>query len=225
MVLNYVDDTLHHTDPGGTDWNLDTITHLRALLHAAKNAVRTVVITSDHGHLIEYGNSVKVDRANTYGQRAHGDFANVDPDREVVVESPRVLTESQRVVLAVDDSIRYGARNAGYHGGGSPAEFVVPVVVLAAGHVPEVMVPVAGAEPGWWHAGAVGPDVATAAVRTPPRKKQTQQELSLFDERSTGEPSALPDNVLRTKTFQDQLALAGRIVVKKEQGCGPCTRQ
>ena len=26
MVLNYVDDTLHHTDPGGTDWNLDTIT-------------------------------------------------------------------------------------------------------------------------------------------------------------------------------------------------------
>ena len=35
-VLNYVDDTLHHTDPGGTDWNLDTITHLRALLHAAR---------------------------------------------------------------------------------------------------------------------------------------------------------------------------------------------
>ncbi len=31
VVLNYVDDTLHHTDPGGTDWNLDTITHLRAL--------------------------------------------------------------------------------------------------------------------------------------------------------------------------------------------------
>src|SRR5690606_14417791 len=117
VVLNYVDDTLHHTDPGGTDWNLETITHLRALLYAAKNAGRAVVITSDHGHLIEYGNSVKVDRANTYGQRAHGDFANIDPNREIVVEGPRVLTDNNKAVLAVDDTIRYGARNASYHGG------------------------------------------------------------------------------------------------------------
>src|SRR6185437_14982602 len=95
-VLNYVDDTLHHTDPGGTDWNLSTITHLAPLLHAARNAGRTVVITADHGHLIEYGTSAKVDRANTYGQRAHGDFARVDPDREVVVEGPRVLTADNR---------------------------------------------------------------------------------------------------------------------------------
>ena len=151
VVLNYVDDTLHHTDPGGTDWNLTTITHLRALLHAAKNAARTVVITSDHGHIIEYGVSAKVDRANTYGQRAHGDFGNVDPDREIVVEGPRVLTQSRRVVLAVDENIRYGARNAGYHGGGSPAEAIVPVVMLVAGHAPEWAVPVAAAEPSWWH--------------------------------------------------------------------------
>ena len=65
-----------------------TITYLAPLLNAAKNAGRTVVITSDHGHIIEYGTSAKVDRANTYGQRAHGDFAHVDPDREVVVEGP-----------------------------------------------------------------------------------------------------------------------------------------
>ena len=107
-VLNYVDDTLHHTDPGGTDWTVDTITHLRPLLYAAKSAGRAVVITSDHGHLIEYGTSAKVDRANTYGQRAHGDFANVDPDREIVVEGPRVLTDNHRAVLAVDETIRYG---------------------------------------------------------------------------------------------------------------------
>ena len=41
VVVVGVDDTLHHTDPGGTDWNLDTITHLRPLLHAARNAGRT----------------------------------------------------------------------------------------------------------------------------------------------------------------------------------------
>ena len=217
VVLNYVDDTLHHTDPGGTDWNLTTITHLRALLHAAKNAGRAVVITSDHGHIIEYGGSAKVDRANTYGQRAHGDFANVDPDREIVVEGPRVLTESQRVVLAVDENIRYGARNAGYHGGGSPAEAVVPVVVLVAGQVPEGAVPVAGAEPAWWYPGTVDFAVAAAVVPAAGRKKSPPQELSLFDETTAEQQNPLPDNVVRTKTFDVQFSLAGRIVVKKAQ--------
>ena len=31
-----------------------------------------------------------------------------------------MLTDTNRVVLAVDETIRYGARNAGYHGGASP---------------------------------------------------------------------------------------------------------
>lgn len=214
VVLNYVDDTLHHTDPGGTDWNLDTITHLRALLHAAKNAGRTVVITSDHGHLIEYGTSAKVDRANTYGQRAHGDFASVDPDREVVVEGPRVLTDNQKVVLAVDETIRYGARNAGYHGGGSPAEALVPVIVCVAGQPPEGAVPVAAAEPPWWHADVVPSDVKTpSSTRT---KKPSRQEPSLFDD-DTEPTTPLADNVLRSKVFDAQLAMARRIVVTKPQ--------
>ena len=217
VVLNYVDDTLHHTDPGGTDWNLTTITHLRALLHAAKNAARTVVITSDHGHIIEYGVSAKVDRANTYGQRAHGDFGNVDPDREIVVEGPRVLTQSRRVVLAVDENIRYGARNAGYHGGGSPAEAIVPVVMLVAGHAPEWAVPVAAAEPSWWYCAAVDSTVTAAAPPSAGRKKPPQQELSLFDETPAEPPSPLPEKVIRTKTFEAQFSLAGRIVVKKQQ--------
>ena len=213
VVLNYVDDTLHHTDPGGTDWNLNTITYLRALLHAAKNAGRAVVITSDHGHIIEYGASAKVDRANTYGQRAHGDFANADPDREVVVEGPRVLTDSQRVVMAVDENIRYGARNAGYHGGATPAEAIVPVAVLVSGQLPEWAVPVVGAEPSWWHRGIT----ESATQVTPSRKKKVEQEPSLFDDMSTETVNPLPDNVIRSKVFDSQLKLAGRIVVKTGQ--------
>lgn len=201
-VLNYVDDTLHHTDPGGTDWTIRTITHLRALLHAAKSAGRAVVITSDHGHIIEYGTSAKVERANTYGQRAHGDFAAADPEREVVVEGPRVLTSDHRVVLAVDETIRYGARNAGYHGGATPAEAIVPVLAFVPG-VAEWATPVVGAEPSWWHAGVVHPAVKTAPAP------------SLFDTENT--PSPLPDKVIRSKVFDAQLSLAGRVVVKREQ--------
>ena len=210
VVLNYVDDTLHHTDPGGTDWNLETITHLRPLLHAARNAGRTVVITADHGHLIENHTSAKVDRANTYGQRAHGDFVNVDAAREVVVEGPRVLTATNRVVLAVDETIRYGARNAGYHGGGSPGEAVVPVVVLTTGQLPASVVPVTSAEPSWWH-----PGVALVEPVEPPRRGKAAQQTSLFDDGGSG--SDVPGQVIATTVFAQQFKLAGRIVLLPEQ--------
>ena len=216
VVLNYVDDTLHHTDPGGTDWNLESITHLRALMYVARNAGRTVVITSDHGHLIEYGHSAKVDRANTYGQRAHGDFANADPDREIIVEGPRVLTEGNRVVLAVDETIRYGARNAGYHGGGSSAEAIVPLLVLTTGQLLESMVPVAGAEPTWWHAGAIPAEIEVTVV-TRTGRKPPPQDTTLFDDTDEAGLNPLPDKVIRSAVFAEQSKLAGRIVVKQNQ--------
>jgi hypothetical protein len=208
-VLNYVDDTLHHTDPGGTDWTVGTITHLRALLQAAKSAGRAVVITSDHGHIIEYGTSAKADRTNLYGQRAHGDFADADPQREVVVEGPRVLTGDHRVVLAVDETIRYGARNAGYHGGATPAEAIVPVLAFVAG-VAEWATPVVGAEPTWWHAGI-------AAVAPAPTTHKKTVEPSLFDAAPESDGHPLPDKVIRSKTFESQVRLAGRVVVKPAQ--------
>jgi hypothetical protein len=218
VVLNYVDDTLHHTDPGGTDWTLQTITYLAPLLTAAKNAGRTVVITSDHGHIIEYGASARVDRANTYGQRAHGDLAHVDSDREVVVKGPRVLTETQQVVLAVDETIRYGARNAGYHGGATPAEAIVPVVVLAAGELPEGATRVVGAEPAWWYAGSTTIPAAPPPPAPKKGRKPVQDSPGLFDDvGGTEVVGTLPSAVVRSRVFADQLALAGRIILQKAQ--------
>jgi hypothetical protein len=208
VVLNYVDDTLHHTDPGGTEWTIDTITHLRALLGAARSAGRAVVITSDHGHLIDYGTGAKVTRSNTYGQRAHGDFANVDPDREIVVEGPRVLTDTHRVVLAVDPDIRYGARNAGYHGGAAPAEAIVPVLAFVAGQLPTWAQRVAAVEPSWWHAGTPAPIPVTTKQGGMP---------SLFDVDEPMRVNPLPAKVIGSKVYVAQRRLAGRIVVTDAQ--------
>lgn len=208
VVLNYVDDTLHHTDPGGTDWTIETITHLRDLLGAARSAGRAVVITSDHGHLIDYGTGAKAARANTYGQRAHGDFANVDPEREIVVEGPRVLTDTHRVVLAVDPDLRYGARNAGYHGGATPAEAIVPVLVFVPGQLPGWARRVAAVEPSWWHAGAT--------VSTPVLVEKGDAP-SLFDVEEPPKLNPLPAKVIGSKIYAAQRKLAGRIVVTDTQ--------
>ncbi|WP_076482661.1 BREX-2 system phosphatase PglZ [Williamsia sterculiae] len=214
-VLNYVDDTLHHTDPGGTDWSLRTITHLRALLRDAQRAGRAVIITSDHGHIIERRDSVKLIRANHYGQRAHGQLDTIT-DGEILVRGPRVLTNDHAVVLAVDETIRYGPVNAGYHGGGTPAEAVVPVIGLYTGDVPDTLQSVGDVEPGWWHR------PVTSDTDTPVRTIRTQPANTaptLFDDEPVvaNPQTSLATKILGTAVFTAQWKLAGRIVVSKAQ--------
>lgn len=227
-VLNYVDDNLHHTDPGGTEWTLDTITHLRPLLRTAKNAGRTVIITSDHGHIIDHGDGEKLTRAHTYGLRAHGDMAAVEAGREVLVSGPRVMTESRKAVLAVDERVRYGNRNAGYHGGASPAEAVVPVVVLTAAQSPDGLRPVGRLEPSWWDATAPSPAVeeSVAVLMTKSKKAKrpvTEDTPSLFDTpvqvptQDVTSRSQLAAHVVKSKVFRQQIDVAGRLVLSTAQ--------
>jgi hypothetical protein len=83
----------------------------------------------------------------------------------VLVTGRRVLRHEGRAVLAVDEHLRYGPLKAGYHGGGAPAEAVVPVAVLVPGAVPEnaslQLAP--PQEPTWW----IDP-IAVAAVAVAP---------------------------------------------------------
>ncbi len=213
-MLNFVDDTLHHTDPGGTDWGIDTITHLRPLLQAAQRAGRAVIITSDHGHIIERRTSAKRDRVTVYGQRAHGDLDRVD-EGEIVVRGPRVLTDSRSVVLAVDDTIRYGPVNAGYHGGASPAEVVVPVLALHTGVRPDTLTALGPVEPPWWHSPV---QVDAPRVRPAPAAKPAAPTLFDSEERFVADAGGdVADQVLATTVFADQIRLAGRIVVRPDQ--------
>src|SRR5699024_5265393 len=74
-VLNTIDDALDRSDPAGVAWNEELVKHLRPLLDAAKKFDRTVVITSDHGHVVERRISDKkpVDGATSARSRAaHG---------------------------------------------------------------------------------------------------------------------------------------------------------
>ena len=151
-VLNTIDDALDRSDPGGTEWGADAVRHLVPLLDRARNAGRIVVLTADHGHVVERRQGTQ----RAYPEISSGrSRAATGPagDGEVLVAGPRVLRHDGRAVLAVDEQLRYGPLKAGYHGGGAPAEAVVPVAVLVPGAVPEDVASLHLAppqEPAWW---------------------------------------------------------------------------
>jgi hypothetical protein len=164
-VLNSVDDALDRSDPGGTAWGADTVKHLDPLLERASHAGRAVILTADHGHVIERRQGTQ----RPYPDMSSGRSRGTSPppgDGEVLVTGERVLLHGGTAVLAVDENLRYGPMKSGYHGGASPAEAVVPVTVLVSGDVPadsglRLAPP---QEPSWWTDPVlpVGPALSTA---------------------------------------------------------------
>ncbi|WP_185260729.1 BREX-2 system phosphatase PglZ [Pseudarthrobacter sp. NBSH8] len=216
-VLNTIDDALDKSDPAGTTWTPETIRHLRPLLSAAMAAGRTVVMTSDHGHIVERRRG----ELRAFGETSSARSRTPEPaagDDEVLVQGRRVLAEGGRAVLAVDETLRYGPVKAGYHGGASPAEVVVPVVTLVPGdNVPDGWKLAPSQEPLWWSVAASGAAVrpaSPAAGLTKAAKDNTPSMLDNFD--SPDPVPAAPGigaAVVSSGTFKAQKAIAGRLAV------------
>jgi hypothetical protein len=174
-------------------------------------------------------------------QRAYADISSgrsraaTEPagDGEILVTGPRVRRHDGRAVLAVDEHLRYGPLKADYHGGGAPAEAVVPVAVLVPGAVPEdVSLHLAPPqEPAWWidPAASAGP-VATSppAVAQPRRpaadhrKRPQDTAPTLFDEpqetqSEVARHSPVPVAVLKSAAYAAQKKIAGRVSVSDDQ--------
>jgi hypothetical protein len=224
VVINAVDDQLLKGEQLDTRWSRDTIPVLPALLHEAKLSRRLVVITSDHGHVLDSGS---VSRPGEGGERwRHAG----DPPRqgELRLSGPRVLiAESQAVIVPWSETIRYGIKKNGYHGGIAPQVLVTPIAVLAPlEEFPPGWGEVAVDVPPWWEEPAGAPEVAAKApARTKPRKPQ--QTGLLFDiEEESVEPrtpvdklqvvAGLVAKLFRSPIFQQQKTLAGRSVPSDE---------
>ncbi|MGO8961350.1 MAG: BREX-2 system phosphatase PglZ [Streptosporangiaceae bacterium] len=184
VVLNAIDDTLAKDRPGGPrHWTVADATYLGAILDEARRAGRPVILTADHGHVL----ASQQDPAPGQPERPRSESSRYRTGTpgpgEITIQGPRVMVGGRpggEVVAAVDEAIHYTPKRAGYHGGASPAEVVVPVVTLlpsaslcppgwhaydAAGHAPL-----------WWHP----PVAASVAPAQPPaigptgRKRQAQ---------------------------------------------------
>lgn len=158
VVLNTVDDALDHgRESADAGWRLDGLGPLRTLLDHARYHGRAVVITSDHGHVLDRESSQR--SAGVALSARH----RVDPlppaDGEVELAGPRVVADDNRVVALWDPRLRYLPRRAGYHGGASLAEVAVPVLALLplGAAAPANWRPLPAPQPTWWTAAPTDP--------------------------------------------------------------------
>ncbi|MFV3116679.1 BREX-2 system phosphatase PglZ [Gordonia amicalis] len=237
-ILNDIDDALDRSDPIGTSWTTSTFKRLDALLATAATVGRTVVLLSDHGHVVERREQASKQRGQQISAR-YRSAVSVDgaslPADEVLVEGQRVLTEDHRAVLAVDEQLRYTGLKAGYHGGATLAEAVIPISILVNGtvsvdgyvsrHLGLEAAP--NPQPSWWTPARITSAPVTqvhVSAPTATKKKaatKMPQVDTLFD---VGEPESLvasPDSspteghdqvakLLTSALFKEQFKLYGR---------------
>jgi len=163
VVFNGVDDHLSGSDQLNHRWTLDDLRLIKPLLYEARNAGRLVLITADHGHVIDEATHALANPTQDKTATKGPDFLAGDRWRsvtevpvsseEISLSAGRVLAPNgqQQVVVPWSETLRYGARKNGYHGGVSLQEMLVPITLLTTGgKLPEGLRYAPSAAPIWW---------------------------------------------------------------------------
>ncbi|MGW4770698.1 BREX-2 system phosphatase PglZ [Nocardia sp. NPDC004278] len=182
VVLNTIDDRLgKELKLGDPQWQLTEIGDLRALLRAAADHEMAVLITSDHGHVVDR-HGVQVDDHGTAKSARHrlpGPGANQLADVEITLSGPRVVApEPGASIIALwDNDSRYTTQKAGYHGGAALAEVTIPVLAfLRLGTVPPKVWRELGPQaPSWWDPDRSAPAAMAPAIQSTARQQQVSR--------------------------------------------------
>jgi hypothetical protein len=219
VVVNAIDDHLDSGDQVVFTWGMDRIKPLRELLKLAAEAGRLVLMTSDHGHVLDFGTRQLNATRGDAGDRYRMDTDSIE-DGEIVFEGARVekAAGQKKVTLAWSSDVRYAAQKRGYHGGANPQEMMIPFAILSG---PNAM-PASGweevppYEPDWWR--TTGGEAAVK-VTGPEGKRQRQEDvdavkgLDLFEQAKAKKDEASQawvDALLQSKVYLEQLKLAVR---------------
>ncbi|MGY5071926.1 BREX-2 system phosphatase PglZ [Streptomyces griseus] len=241
VVLNAIDDRLAKEQKlGDGTWRASDIPGLVELLRVAAAQGMAVLLTSDHGHVVDRrGTKVDAHVPESARHRLPGGALSAS---EVALSGPRVVWPDPggSIVALWDADSRYTALKAGYHGGASLAEVTIPVLAFLpfGATPPKEWRELGDQRPSWWFLDERAPvPVPPSPTVTPPAKKpnrqapsKTQAELarthdSLFEvvlvpAEEAGD--ALVTTELRTPTeilvqqlfesaaFQDQVELLAR---------------
>lgn len=241
VVLNTIDDRLAKEQKlGDGAWRVDEVGKLRDLLRVAAEQGMMVVLTSDHGHVVDR-HGMKIDAAEPASARHRLPGAAV-LDTEIALSGPRVVwpEPGSSIVALWDADSRYTAHKAGYHGGASTAEFTIPILAFLrfGAEPPKGWRELGDQRPEWWSLeSADNPAQVQHAATVPPARRveakptRTQDQLartheSLFDTESLdaaaspagvsgGTPGAssherLVAALLATENYQAQAGLLAR---------------
>jgi hypothetical protein len=221
VVHNAVDAQLSGSDQIELTWSAEGMRQVAALLRVARDAGRVVVVTGDHGHMIEGGTT---QHSGGAGDR----WRSPGPvrDGEVTLSGGRVISPDggQTIVAAWSERVRYASRHGGYHGGASPQEVLVPVAVFSDGNSPlPGWVPAPPTEPSWWRGSAAEPLMVISATSELPitlpmtrRRSEDTRQPELFAAAATvpvSEAAKLPPwmaRLLVSDIYLAQRRLAGR---------------
>ena len=191
VIINAVDDHLAKANQLSVRWTPKTIPLLSALLTEARAGKRAVVLTSDHGHVLERGTQAR--RVNAGGGSRWRPVDDAEPAAdEWVFQGRRVLAPGGQLVTTWSERVRYMAPTSrGYHGGVNPQEMLVPLAVLvptADTTEPPGWQAAPEATPAWWDESGlrVAPPRAPAEPPAPP---VAPPKGMLFDPEQLHEPA------------------------------------
>ena len=177
IVLNVVDDHLAKSEQLRLTWRIDSVGIMPAILHEAHAAGRVVVLTSDHGHVLEAG-GVKL-TGNVEGRWRTADHPPNELEIQLEGERVRAATGRERIILPWSETVRYGQKKNGYHGGLTLQEAVVPVgIFVGPGDKLPDSKPWPPQYPPWWS--GEDPSRKPASRTTPKRRRiETRGESQL----------------------------------------------
>lgn len=212
IVHNAVDDQLDGSDQLHHSWSLDDLRILRPVLREARDAGRPLLLTSDHGHVLDNGTTLRSSEGGDRWRSATGSLAN----DECEIGSGRVLAPGgdKIIVMPWSEHVRFGAKKNGYHGGATLQEVVVPLCVMSPALRIEGWKGAAPATPAWWreHAPARPATPALALTRSVAPSRSGEHGLPLFERRAPTAAAAEDwvSQLLSSRTYSAQRELASR---------------
>ena len=207
VVVNAIDDFLMKGGQTLLPTTLASMPVVRNLLYEAEQSRRVIVLTSDHGHVIDRGTTYRAAEGAGERYRPAGDPST----GEVRLSGPRVVLAGNTIIAASTEATRYSSsKRFGYHGGATPQECVVPLAVLgreAFGTWREV----APQLPPWWEPGVTGP-----AIVPQPISLAAKPEPSFVTPPAPTVPPWI-DHLLASDVFAAQQKLVGRMAPAEDQ--------
>lgn len=216
VVVNAVDEDLKSSVQVAKDYSLAPVLPLDALLSAAEEGERAVLLVADHGHVLGDGTRPlegRLGRGRPGGARwralAEGEAPKAD---EVVLAKPSWVPRGwDRVAGLWDPAVVNRSAKYGEHGGLSLAETVAPAVLIAPDWLERTAPDDSGLAvrpmptPDWWEL-----RVRRPVVRPAPAETKTPAQASLFaqtPEPVRSSPPSAPPFILalrRSAVFLDQ---------------------